>query len=77
MSTKTISITEEAYGRLASKKEPHESFSEIILKITGKTSLRDIAGVLTEKEASELRKHIKERREVMRRRMDTVADKLH
>lgn len=39
MATKTISITEEAYGRLLSEKERDESFTNIILKLTGKKNL--------------------------------------
>ncbi|MEK6941472.1 MAG: antitoxin VapB family protein, partial [archaeon] len=36
MSTKTISVTDEAYGRLYNKKKEKESFSEVILRLTGK-----------------------------------------
>jgi len=39
MATKTISITEEAYNRLVSEKERDESFTNIILKLTGKKDL--------------------------------------
>ena len=46
MGTKTISISDEAYGILKSKKEGSESFSEVIVKLTGKSSLSSFAGVL-------------------------------
>ncbi|MBU2617762.1 MAG: antitoxin VapB family protein [Euryarchaeota archaeon] len=39
MATKTISITEEAYDRLLSEKERDESFTNIILKLTGRKDL--------------------------------------
>ncbi|ATZ61191.2 MAG: antitoxin VapB family protein [Methanosarcinales archaeon Met12] len=39
MATKTISITEEAYNRLVSEKERDESFTNTILKLTGKKDL--------------------------------------
>ena len=48
MATKTLTITEDAYGRLAALKEEDESFSDVITKITGKVSLLSIAGILTE-----------------------------
>ena len=51
MATKTISITEEAYERLKSRKKENESFSDIINKITHKKSLFEIAGSLSGKES--------------------------
>lgn len=54
MATKNISISEEAYKRLASLKLPHESFSMVISRLTGKRSLSDIFGLLSGKEANRL-----------------------
>jgi len=62
MATKTISITTEAYERLASLKKHNESFSEIINLLTKKHSLLDLVGVLTHEEAASLRKSISETR---------------
>ncbi len=73
---KTLTVTDEAYERLASRKEPGESFTTVINKLTGKTSLFDIVGVLSNKEAEELRENIKERRKKTRSRMDAVAKRL-
>jgi predicted CopG family antitoxin len=42
MAHKTITISEEAYNALASKKDEHESFTDVILRVTsgkGKASL--------------------------------------
>ena len=50
MATKTLSITEEAYERLSSKKRGKESFSEVINRITNKKSLLDFVGILSDKE---------------------------
>jgi len=36
MGHKTITISEEAYGALAGLKQKHESFTEAILRLTGK-----------------------------------------
>ena len=72
MATKTISITEEAYERLATKKRERESFSDVINRITKKTNLSDFAGLLTEKEAENLKKAIKDDRQRSRKRVERI-----
>ncbi len=62
MTTKTISITEEAYNTLKSKKEPNESFSEIIVRLSGRKSLSSFIGVLSPESADALEKSVKESR---------------
>ncbi|MBI2137804.1 antitoxin VapB family protein [Candidatus Woesearchaeota archaeon] len=59
MSTKTITITDEAYNRLKYAKSGYESFTDAILRITKKDPLSQLAGILTEKEADELEERIK------------------
>lgn len=59
MSTKTISVSEEAYNRLKSSKEETESFTDAILRVTAKDTLAGLVGILTPKEADELEKHIR------------------
>ena len=63
MPTRTISISEEAYHRLAGVKEEYESFSDIIIKKTGKVDLLDFAGLLTDTEASKIKKRVLEGRQ--------------
>lgn len=70
MGTKTITITNEAYERLAVNKELHESFSEVIKKLTSNGSLLDLVGILTHKEAEELRKHRNALQKEIRARME-------
>ena len=70
MATKTISITEEAYERLKTKKKGNESFSEVITRITNKKSILDFAGILTNEEADHLKKTIAESRAQSRKRME-------
>ena len=62
MATKTISITEEAYERLQARKKEGESFTEVINRITGKSSLLDYAGLLSAKEAKALEEKIRDNR---------------
>ena len=62
MATKNISITEEAYLRLASLRRGKESFSEIINRLTNKRRLLDFAGVLSKESADRIDEHIRERR---------------
>lgn len=63
MSTKTISITEDAYNILKAKKDSNESFSEIIVKLSGKRELSSFYGVITEESAEILKKNIHKFRE--------------
>ena len=62
MSTKNISITEEAYRKLASLKRDKESFSDIILRVTGKAKLRNFFGILSKEAADKLELTIKKSR---------------
>ena len=62
MATKTISITEESYKRLAMLKKMNESFSEIIMRLTGKINLNNYFGILSKESADSLEKTIKEAR---------------
>lgn len=64
MATKTISITEEAYKRLASLRRANESFSEIIVSIVKKKKpkLREFFGVLSKDASDRLEGTIKDGR---------------
>ncbi len=76
MATKTLTITEDAYERLAALKTENESFSDVIEKVTGKVSLFSIAGLLTETEADNLEESIKELRKRSGKRLKRIADEL-
>ena len=66
MATKSLTITTDAYEKLAALKESGESFSEVINRLTAKHSLLDLVGTLTDKEAEELERH----REELRKRWE-------
>ncbi len=68
MGTKTISISDEAYGRLKFRKRKNESFSDVVTRITNKTTLLDFAGILKEKEARSIEEKIKKSRSLSRER---------
>ncbi len=56
----TISLSVEAYELLKRNKKENESFSEEIIRLAPKPKLRDIFGILTEKEADEWKKGVEE-----------------
>ena len=58
MGSKNISISDEAYQRLASLKRPNESFTQVINRLTQKRSILDLAGTLSEQEAAEIIENI-------------------
>ncbi|HIH10579.1 TPA: hypothetical protein HA241_00130 [Candidatus Woesearchaeota archaeon] len=76
MTTKTLTITEDAYERLSKYKSAHDSFSDVIIKHFPKHSLLELVGRLTTKEAEGLRKHVKERRRESQERMSETARRL-
>ncbi|MFH1978591.1 MAG: antitoxin VapB family protein [Candidatus Aenigmatarchaeota archaeon] len=76
MSTKTISISKEAYDRLKSLKSKKESFTDVINRMAGKVKLSDFAGILTEKEATELESSIKKIRSSSKLRTKRVKEEL-
>lgn len=67
MGTKTISITDEAYEILKSRKEKGESFSDVVRRTLG-TKITDYAGILPTESAKELKKRTEEGRARSRKR---------
>lgn len=70
MPTKTISLDEEAYERLDARRREGESFSEVIKRIAGERSWREVAGILSSEEAATLEATIRQGR----KRSDTHPD---
>lgn len=73
MATRNISITDEAYKRLAVLRKANESFSELIISVTKKGKLSDCAGLLTKEEGDSLEKNILENKAM---RMKLRSEKL-
>lgn len=76
MATRTVNLSEEAYKRLKALKQEGESFSEVVNRITGKYALMDLVGVLSEEEADEVRRHVRDLRRRMRRDVEGAARRL-
>ncbi|MFO7793901.1 MAG: antitoxin VapB family protein [Candidatus Nanohaloarchaea archaeon] len=76
MSTKNISLDEDAYNRLKNLKDEGESFSDVVKKVTNERSLKEIAGIISDEEADLMKEKISENREESLKRLDKVADSL-
>ncbi|HLC62114.1 MAG TPA: antitoxin VapB family protein [Candidatus Nanoarchaeia archaeon] len=76
MATKTISITEEAYERLKMRKEPRESFTDVINRITGRRDIMEFAGILTDEDAEKMKEHIRKMRESSTERINKIREAL-
>ena len=73
MSTKTISITEDAYKRLANLKKENESFSMVIERVTKKSdfeNLKKLHGILKGKAGKEFEKSILDARRLRKKLHD-------
>ncbi|MFB6202913.1 MAG: antitoxin VapB family protein [Candidatus Nanohaloarchaea archaeon] len=73
MSSKNISISESAYRKLKALKRENESFTDAVNRLTSERSLLDIAGVLSDEEADEIRDRVKDMRDRSRDRVEDVA----
>ena len=62
MGTKTISITDDAYNIIKLKKNSGESFSEVIIRLSGKKKISSFYGALSKESADKLEKNIKDMR---------------
>ena len=76
MSTKTITITDEAYNRLKSTKSEDESFTKAIIRITKKNPLDALTGILTKEAAEEMRANIAKSRQKTNERMKLLRNRL-
>ena len=76
MSSKTVSLDEEAYEQLKTRKKEGESFSDVVKRLAGEQSWGEVAGILTDTEADELEASITAGRSASTRRSDRLADEL-
>lgn len=67
MASKTISLSEEAYGKLMAEKRRGESFSEVVKRLAEKRPLTSFAGAwrdLGEEKIEEIKNILKKEREI-------------
>lgn len=75
MATKTISLTERAYERLAQAKQEGESFTDVVIRLTRGRSLTELSGILDEDAAKALDEAVgASREERIRRREHRLGD---
>lgn len=58
MGTKTVRLREDVYERVKARKRDDETFSEAIDRLTGGTSLTELAGIVSEERAQRMREAI-------------------
>ncbi len=71
MAVKTITITEEAYRKLARLKRESESFTEVINRVLGGPSALELAGLLDSATADKVEAKIRK----MRRDLDVRVER--
>lgn len=76
MSTKTITLSEDAYESLRMLKQVRESFSDVVRRLTARKPLTEFAGLLAAKEASKLSAVVREGRARSRARAHQLRGKL-
>ncbi len=74
--TRNITITDEAYERLRLSKTENESFTDVVLRITRKRKISDLAGLLTPGEADRLEESIRTNRASSEKRLEEIRKKL-
>jgi predicted CopG family antitoxin len=72
MGTKMVRLDDDTYEYIEAQKRPDESFSEAIQRLVEPPSLLELAGILSDEGANEMREAVEESREAdieRRRRM--------
>jgi len=69
MGTKNIAISDEAYQMLKALKKSGESFTDVIERVTRKSCVLELAGVLSKREVATVETHVKELRRRSSRRI--------
>ena len=76
MSSKNISISDEAYNKLKKFKGKKESFTDVINRLTSKATLLELRGTLSKYEADSIKSSIEESRKVSREKIEKLFERL-
>ena len=77
MGSRNISISDEAYLRLSELKSRNESFTDVIYRLTNRTNILDLKGILKEENGKSLEKNIKESRRLSMERINRLTKELN
>jgi predicted CopG family antitoxin len=69
MGFRNIAISDEAYHMLKALKKPGESFTDVINRMTHRSSVLELAGALSKREAANVERRVKEVRKRSSRRL--------
>jgi len=76
MGTKNIAISDEAYQMLKALKRPSESFTDVIERMTRRSAVLELAGIVSKTEATGVEKRVKEIRRQSSQRILSKAEEL-
>ncbi len=76
MGSRNISISDEAYSKLKRLKGRNESFTDVINRLTNKTSILSLRGILSHDEAESTIKRIRESRNTSENRLNSISGKI-
>lgn len=74
MSSKNISISDDAYNRLKKFKGKNESFTDVVNRLTSKATLLELRGTLSKDEADSITTGISESRKASRDRIEKLFE---
>ena len=69
MGTKNIAISDEAYQMLKAMKKSGESFTDVIERMTRKSSVLELTGILSKRKVAMVERHVREIRKRSARRI--------
>lgn len=75
MGTKTVRLDDELYERIRAENKDTESYSETIERLIGNVSLLDLAGNLSDEEATEAKNAVQQSREVEARKAREIGQR--
>jgi predicted nucleic acid-binding protein/predicted CopG family antitoxin len=76
MGTKNIAISDEAYQMLKALKKSGESFTDVIERVTRRSSVLELSGILSKPEVAKVERRVREIRKRSSQRILETAEGL-